>query len=627
MKAEPILLVGKVIQPEGTLFRIPVYQRNYSWDEEQCKTLLDDIDRILTSGKSKTHFLGTMVYVESDENSYLLDNEYIVIDGQQRLTTIMIFLKALQDCAKNFNDDHDIAGTIDGLLYNTGYETSKYFRIKLKAPGSDYEKFTDLLQDKHDKLKDSDRILKNYQICIKRINQCLNSGFEPKKILWAVKQLEVVKIVMDKNDNQHAIFESLNSTGLNLSQADLIRNFLLMNESPAEQEKLFEYWQVIERNLKNGSSYEEINNFFADYLIFITNSTQGVYKKNLYRSFVDLFNDKNLTRQETLSELKKFSSIYRAFISKDSDKKYPPDVMKYLDDLRTLKQTTCYPFLLHVFDDYENNIIDTNTLSKVVRFIFSYILRRRVCEIESSGLNKLFASLYSRIFKVADKNTKYYEAVNKFMSTQLSKDAMPNDSEFENALLNSNMYSKPLCKFLLMSIENGLSKEKITLQGEKLTIEHIMPQTLTREWQRIFSPEEHAKYLHTLGNLTITGYNSELSNKSFAEKIDMITSADNPTKATKLNFDVINKYTWTINEIQARAERLAKIVIDLFSAEKINDPDIRFDDLTKITLDDFSTVTYKILYSFVFDGEEYKQDTFAIMLVDVVKILDELKPN
>ena len=553
---------------------------------------------------------------------------YIVIDGQQRLTTIMIFLKALQDCAKNFNDDHDIAGTIDGLLYNTGHETSKYFRIKLKSPGLDYEKFTDLLQDKRDKLKESDRILKNYQICIKRITQWINSGFIPKKILWAVKQLEVVKIVMDKNDNQHAIFESLNSTGLNLSQADLIRNFLLMNESPAEQEKLFEYWQVIERNLKADESNEDINNFFMHYITFISGpAAREINKKILYRRFVELFDEKNLTRSVILAELKHLSGIYSAFVNKDSKKKYPADVMKYLDNLRTLNQTTCYPFLLHVFDDYENDIIDSNTLSKVVRFIFCYIFRRRVCEIESRGLNKLFASLYSRIFKVADKNTKYYEAVNKFMSTQLSKDAMPTDSEFENALLNGNMYSKPFCKFLLMSIENGFSKERIILQGEKLTIEHIMPQNLTPEWRRIFSPEDHAKYLHTLGNLTITGYNSELSNKSFAEKVKLITSSDNPTKAVKLNLDVINKDLWTINEIQSRAERLAKIVIDLFSAEKINDPDIKFNHLTKITLEDFSTVTYKVLDSFVFDGEEYKQDTFALMLVDVVKILDKLKPG
>ena len=626
MKAEATLFVGKIINPEGTLFRIPVYQRNYSWDEEQCKILLDDIEKILKSGKAnKGHFLGTMVYIESDENDYQLNNEYIVIDGQQRLTTIMIFLKALQDCIKNYNDENNISDKINDILYNK--HSGEHFRIKLHSPSSDYEKFTSLLEDKHDKLDESDRIFKNYKVCLNRVNQWLEEGFAADKILWAVKQIEVVKIEMDNNDDQQAIFESLNSTGLNLSNADLIRNFLLMKESPSKQKILFDNWQVIERNLKADESDEDINNFFAHYITFTDGtSAREINKKILYRRFVDLFDEKNLTRSDILAELKKLSGIYSAFVNKDSKKKYPSDVMKYLENLRTLKQTTCYPFLLHVFDDYENNIIDSKTLSKTVKFILCYIVRRLVCKIPSNSLRGFFAGLYSRTFRIQENKQKYYEAINKFISTQFSNDVMPSDEKFRDSLLNQDIYGKssPLCRFILEEIENGSSKEVIVFD-KKLSIEHIMPQNLSPEWRRAVSNEDHEKFLHTLGNLTITGYNSELGNRSFTEKKALIDSKK--SKAVILNSDVLNKESWTVEEIKARAGRLAKIVMKLFKTEKINDPDLKFDYLAKITLDDASMATGQYLDSFVFDGNEYKQNTFAYMLVDVVKLLDEQKPG
>ncbi|MBQ7576819.1 MAG: DUF262 domain-containing protein [Synergistaceae bacterium] len=622
MEAHENGLVTGIINRNKILLRIPVYQRNYSWNEEQCKMLLDDIEKIMTS--EREHFFGTMVYVNlnSSERSENIDTEYIIIDGQQRITTIMLLLKALYDSGKE-NGDESICYEINDMLFN---RYCPNYRIKLLSSNSDFEQFEALLDDKHEIINESGRIFKNYQICLARVQEWLNSNYFPSKILAAVKKLKVVAIEMGRDDDQQAIFESLNSTGLNLSNADLIRNFLLMKESPGNQKILFNNWQVIEHNLNADESDEDINNFFMHYITFISGSAaKEINKKILYRRFVDLFDEKNLTRFGILAELKNLSGIYSAFVNKDSKKKYPADVMKCLDDLRFLKQTTCYPFLLHVFDDYEKKIIDAETLSKTVKFIFSYILRRLVCKIPSNSLRGFFAALYSRAFKIQGNKQKYYESINKFISIQSSNDAMPSDEKFRDSLLNQDLYSRSsnaLCKFILREIENGGSKE--VLNFDDMTIEHIMPQNLSPEWRRVISSEDHDKFLHTLGNLTITGYNSELSNKSFAEKIKLLTSEDNPTKAVKLNSDVTNKSSWTVNEIKSRAERLAKIVMQLFKTEKINDPDIKFDYLTKITLDDDSSMaTKQNLYSFVFDGEEYKQNTFAYMLVDVVKLLDE----
>ena len=596
MEAHEKGLVINIISNNKTLLRIPVYQRNYSWNEEQCKILLDDVEKIMTSGRE--HFFGTMVYVnlDSSERSENLDSEYIIIDGQQRITTIIILLKALYDSAKERGDEN-ICYDINDILYNR-YCPDDY-RIKLKSSNSDFAQFEALLNNNREFLNESGRIFQNYNICLSRVQEWLNNNYFFTKILAAIKKLKVVAIEMNKDDDQQAIFESLNSTGLNLSNADLIRNFLLMKESPSRQKILFDNWQVIERNLKADESDEDINNFFMHYITFISGSVKEINKKILYRRFVDLFDDRNLTRSEIISELKHLSGIYSAFVNKDSKKKYPAEIMKYLDDLRFLNQSTCYPFLLHVFNDYENGIIDSKTLAKTVKFILCYIVRRLICKVSSGSLRGFFAGLYSRVFKIPDNKRKYYESINKFISIQISNDALPSDERLKDYLLNQDIYGKnnALCKFILREIENGGTKECLVF--DDLTIEHIMPQKLTPEWRRIFSPEEHTKYLHTLGNLTITGHNPELSNKSFLEKVRLIQEK---AKAKILNSDVINKSTWTAEDIKSRAERLAKIVINLFSAEKINDPDIKFDDLTKITLDDFSTVTYKVLDSFVFDG-------------------------
>lgn len=615
MKADTLHLLGDLIGSNKVLFRIPVYQRNYDWSESNCIRLLDDVKTIIDTGEK--HFLGTIVYMSNDGNDFVL-HDYIVIDGQQRLTTTMILLKALFDGAKKCGDSVVIEDIKD---YLQNRNCTEDYKIKLKPINSDNIQFLALLDDKYEELNKDGHIWKNYEKCKKYIDKWIDSGIKPSQILRALEKLEIVGISLKQGeDDPQIIFESINSTGLELSNSDLIRNFLLMSDD--NQEKLYsDYWLPIENNLKKNTDYTDLNMFFMQYIIFETKNP--VNERKLYEQFVKLFKDKRFTHETCLSELKYYSEIYKAFVDPSSTR-YSSKIMKNLRSLKLLKQTTCYPFLLRVFDDYEKEVIDEDTLEKTVRFILSYLIRRTVCGVPSNSLRGLFTYLYSRVFKVSDNKKKYYESINKFLATIASRDVTPNDKEFKNALLTSNLYGNlALCRFIMMDIENGDSKE--VLKADNLTIEHIMPQTLTMEWRKSISDDEHEQYLHTLGNLSVTGYNSELSNKSFAEKKQIIKEN---SKAVVLNSDVWDKDVWTVDCIKNRGKRLSSIIMDRYQIEKINDDSIEFEYLSKVSLfDDPKLVTKRKLVSFYFDGETYRQTVYASMLLDVIKLCDDKKPG
>lgn len=558
MKADSLGLVADIIKPSENFLQIPIYQRNYNWNDTQCTRLLDDIAEII--GSNQEIFLGFIVLAK------ISDNEFIIIDGQQRIRTIKILLTALQDSAK--------------IIINNSLENEN---ITLEQ---------------------------NYKICLDRINKWLESGIDRDKIFQALNQIRVIKIELDEGENQQQIFESLNSTGLSLSQVDLIRNFLLMHESSDNQEKISNIWQNIARSLE---TQENLNIFFGHCITFITSSEVKISGENLYSRFVKVFESKNLSRLDFIIELEHLSGIYSAFINSDSCSKYPIEVKKFLDNLRTLKQINAYPFLLHVLEDYQENIIDSGTLAKVLRLIFCYVLRCVICKLPEK---KLF-NLYMRAFKSENKSN-YYESIYKSL-------VIPDDIDFMSSLISNNLYSDTnLCKFLLIEIENGDSNE--ILSTENLTIEHIMPQSLTQEWQNIISPEEHKLLLHTLGNLTLTGYNAELANKNFPDKKIIFSRS----KTVILNSDIINRDTWTAKEIISRGRRLAKILVKRFTPDTISEPVKPVnapEKLMKVSLNNAAgKVSEKNLDSFIFDDNTYKQNDYKLMLLDVVKLLDKENP-
>lgn len=612
MDAHKLWMLRDFIGTNKVLFRIPVYQRNYDWSESNCNRLLDDIYGIMQSGDK--HFLGTIVFMAAKSGGFALQ-EYIIIDGQQRLTTLMLILKALSVVAESVGDDcyHEIE---EQYLHNKYCDEE--FKVKLKPIKSDNNQFLLLLEDKIDEMDEDTHIYHNFMLCKERFERWAEKGINPSQVLDALTKLEIVEIVLTKGeDDPQVIFESINSTGLELSNADLIRNYLLMNAD--DQEKLYEnYWLYIEKTLRNKMDYSNLDAFFMQYIVYKT--SKPVNSRQLYNSFVKLFKDSGYSQESILKELRYYAEIFGAFVY-GSDK-YSDRINKLLYRLRVLNQTTCYPFLLHVFDDYHQGVITEETIEKILQFILAYLLRRMVCGVPSNTLRGLFTYLYNRIFKVASNKQKYYETLNKFLFTVSSKDVIPSAAEFERALQKANIYgNNALCRFLLLDIENGDGKE--ILQAENLTIEHIMPQTLSADWSHI-RPEEHEEYLHTLGNLSVTGYNSELSNKSFAEKQDIIREN---SKAVILNSDVLDKESWNVADIQARAKRLAGIVLTRYKIDRVLDDSIEFEYIETLTLDNYDEVTGKKLVSFKLFGETYRQNKYALMLLDVIKLLDKKIPG
>ncbi|MFI3329601.1 MAG: DUF262 domain-containing protein [bacterium] len=624
MKANKLWMLKDFLNTNKVLFKIPVYQRNYDWSESNCNRLLLDIKNVIETNNK--HFIGAVVYMSDDTNSVSL-NEYIIIDGQQRITTMMLVLKALCDVSldlinelnlkddkieediKLLNETDVVYGDIDeDYLHNK--RCDEKFKIKLKPIKTDNEQFDLLLKNKYEQLNKESHIYLNYNFCKEKFILWIKQGITPKQIYNALEKLEVVEIVLQKGeDDPQVIFESINSTGLDLTNSDLIRNFLLMNEE--DQDRLFEdYWCNIERNLKRSHSYNDMDNFFNNYVIYKTSSPTNL--RQLYNKFVDL--SKEISNEEILKELNQLSKYYKLFIYGCDT--YSKKINSSLTKLRLLNQTTCYPFLLHLFNDFNNNVITEEEVNKVLEFLVSYLLRRIVCGVPSNSLRGLFIYLYCRVFKVKENKKHYSDTIITYFMNTVSKDSIPNDSEFKSSLINSNIYqNSALCKFLLCDIENGDSKE--VLDFSNLTIEHIMPQTLSIDWSHIDN-EYHTNYLHTLGNLSITGYNSELSNKKFSEKKEIIIAN---SKANVLNSDVINQEVWNEESINNRANRLSKIILDRYNINYVDNNKISFEYTKEILFSEEVEVTGKKLVSFKFYDQIYKQNKFSLMLVDAFKIL------
>ena len=612
MKADTAWMLSDFIGTKKVQFQIPVYQRNYDWSESNCNRLLDDIKNIIDTGQK--HFVGTIVFMSAEDTGFSL-KRYTVIDGQQRLTTMMLILKALCNLSED-KDQECYDEIMDDYLHNQ--HCDEEFKVKLKPIKGDNDQFLALLQNRAEEINKEGHIWLNYQQCKQRMEDWVKSGISYHKILTALEKLQIVYIELTKGqDDPQIIFESINSTGLDLTNADLIRNFLLMDAE--KQEELFEiYWQKIEKLLKPGTDYSNMNQFFVNYLVYKTGSP--VTEERLYENFVKLFKANKFTSESCLKELTHYAEIFQALVYDTA--KYSTKIREDLENLRTLKQTTLYPFLLHVFDDYHQKVIDEVALEQIVGLLFKYLLRRMVCGVPSNSLRGFFTYLYSRVFKVKENKQKYYSAINKFIYTRTNKDAMPTDNEFRNALMHNNLYRNlPLCKFLLVAVENGAGKE--TLNVANLTIEHIMPQKLNMDWKHI-TQEQHEEYVNVLGNLSLTGINSEMSNKSFEDKKALLKEY---SKAINLNKDVWDEDLWDIERIEKRTARLADNIVSKYQIERITDDAINFEYITVLGVQDADKVTGRKLVSYTFRGEVNLQDTYILMLQEILRILMKENPE
>lgn len=607
MRADSVWLVKDMIEKSKRQFIIPVYQRNYDWSISNCKKLFEDI--IDANKKNRKHFTGTIVYIRGSHSSKF--NEDIIIDGQQRITTILILLKALLDKAESM-DEFKLESEIPEYLFNK--DSEEEFKIKLKPVKSDSVSFSLLMKNQHSEMSSESNITKNYNYFVKAINSELTKGLSLNDILYGIKKLEVVEIILDvvKGDDPQTIFESINSTGLDLSIADLIRNYLLMNEK--KQEKLYEdYWLPIEKLLGKNS----LTNFFADYLIF--KSRENITQSNTYEKFKDYFAKNSFSNESMMIELKYYSNFYAVFIRENT--KYLLEINKILSDLRILDQSTIYPFLLPIFEDFDKGVIEDIELRKILSFFVNYSLRRLITGVPSNSLRGLYKTLYNRVFKEETKKNSYFESILNFFLRLNTKDRIPTDDEFKNALINNNLYQKKnVCKLILTAIENSNSNEIIEVKT--LTIEHILPQTINSLWRAELgenADEIWGKYVHTLGNLTITGYNSELGQKSFKEKKEII---ETNSKAKRLNEDILKSTQWSENDIVARGEKLAEKVLKIFPVDNVLSSDeLEVKNGTFYTLNDKDRLSNTKPISFTFMGDKFFVKSYKQMAKTLLESL------
>lgn len=601
-------IIYDIIEQNRRQYSIPVYQRNYDWTKTQCEKLLNDIIDCVRTGEP--HFVGSIVNARVPSNNKIF--RYVIVDGQQRLTTIFLLLKALYDCAESELDKEQISN----WMFNTDkfgeLDLTDETKLKLKPIKSDNVQLNLLMKSSFEEMDKASNIYRNYEFLKARVENLLKNEFTVREICNGIEQLICAIIELEACDKPQEVFESINSTGQPLSIADLIRNFVLMTDET--QDYLYEnYWVKIEGKITK----ELMPNFLIDYLNF---KQDGFVKESdAYDSFKSLFKGKSYSNETMLKELLHYATIYSWFLN--GAETLSEGVNNCLNGFRQIKQTTIYVFLFNVFDDYLNGVIDEETLHKILKFFLNYSIRRLLCNVGSNSLRALYKYLYSRVFSKTQNLDDYYDAILSYFYQLSSKDALIKDEDLKNGLLKSDLYHKnAICKYVLYKLENFNSKEIVDVKN--LTIEHIMPQNeyLNKPWKEMLGEkwsEVHSTYLHTLGNLTLTGYNGELSDKSFSEKKELLLKAN--TKVVILNKDVLSVDIWNEAAILSRAKRLGGLVAEVFELE-VPSKTILFRDenLCTFTLDNVQNAVGLKPVSYTLEGEEVFVDDFKEMMESVL---------
>ncbi len=543
MKADAATLLGFFEENQNNQFFIPIYQRLYSWKKEQCKQLWDDIIKIGGNNKMNGHFIGSILYV-LDDNTH--SSPLLIIDGQQRLTTITLLLIALRN---HLSEEVEILEKFsrkkieNRYLINRDEDGDKKFRLILSE--SDKDTLLSLIdKNKRKPSEPSVKIVENFELFEKWISENTD---KLETIFKGLEKLMIVWIALEKGkDDPQLIFESMNSKGIELTQADLIRNYIIM-ETEVEKQKDFynQYWRAMEENFKQNETL--FNRFVRHYLTIKTGEIPNI--KKVYEAFKDYQQKEGVKIENLLKDLQKYCGYFcQIAFKKEADKE---DLNKALSFLVDLEMDVVYPLLLELYSDYSDGVLSKQDFIPIIYLTESYLCRRAVCGLGPSGLNKIFASFTKKINK-----DQYLESIEAhFLSLEKTTGKFPKDSEFRDSLITIDFYKLKKNKYFLERLENFDTKEPVDTQ--KCNIEHIMPQTLTPKWERDLGENFkaiHEKYLHTIGNLTLTGYNSEYSNNSFQEKRDM----ENGFKQSslKLNQSLKDLEVFGEKEIKERANNL-----------------------------------------------------------------------
>lgn len=604
-------------------FCIPLYQRNYDWKLENCRQLFSDL-LMVHQRKSKSHFFGSIVSSLSD------DEIRMIIDGQQRITTVSLILIAMINAAKAGALVYDKESQIK--LIRNAYLVNEYRdderKVKLKPIKNDMAAFDALIyKDPEDYIQDSN-VTRNYRFFYERIKEC---GLKLEELLEAVKKLEIINVRLERDDDPQLIFESLNSTGLDLSEADKIRNYLLMSLGANEQEQAYNaYWNKIEIDTEYKPTM-----FIRDYL---TIKTKKIVKiENLYFEFKQYGENSGMNRTELMADMLRYATIYSKVVSANVDDHV---LAKLLTQLSYIDSQVHMPFILSFLLYSDEKGMASSDVHRVFKTLECYWARRIICNLPANALSKVFSTLHTDILKHInefDKRgepfTSSYPEVMKYVLLKKQGTAeLPNDKKVTEEMAVRNVYKMPIAYryFIFERMNNGLSKEYIDIVGGMkdgtITIEHIMPQALSQQWKADLGEnyqDIYDKYLHTFANLTLSAYNQSYSNAPYSDKWKGMTDREgNPMVGFKdsiysLSADLKNCERWTETELQARQISLSNrfktiwpMPVSLFVPLERPVDNVGFND-------DEVELTGRQLSAFTYHGQRQAVVSWKAMLIDL----------
>ena len=598
------IMLNDLLTLNNTKFTIPVYQRPYSWNKEQCKKFVADIETVIIKEESN-HFLGTIIYISNDIISTATETkEYMIIDGQQRITTAILFVKAIYDLM--------IDGKDKELIFENTLVIDRFDKeLKLKPIGKNFIALRYLIENNDIEIsKSKSKIVDNYNE-IKNILRSSNN-LTIQQFLEGFKKLSIVEIQLErKKDNPQIIFESINATGLDLTESDLIRNFILMDKELKEQEYLYKtYWSKIEDNVLNIN----ISHFIKDYLTVKLNRIPK--EKDVFKEFKFFAKKIDLALEELLKDLLDYSNYYKLIIFKDeSNLKIEKKVLK---NIRYLGYTVVYPVILELYNEYYKKLFSQIDFINILKTLESFLVRRFIADRKSSETNRFFATLLRNTKNISSFK---YESYNRFMGYLLIP-YFPDDTEIKENLLSKDIYTRKtkFVKYFLGKLENQGNEETFL---DNLQIEHLMPQKLTPRWRQELGVNYkliHSQYLHTIGNLTLTGYNRKYSNKSFLEKKELMTK----NSSLNLNRFILNNTKWTDIEILERCDILINQSIGLWKYPEVNVNINTEKNKNQFTFSDNIDAVNKKPKYFIFIGEKINVNSWREFFIEFLIICNNL---
>lgn len=615
--------VDRFLASSETAFAIPVYQRNYDWTRVQCQQLFNDILSVGADDSLSGHFIGSIVYVHDDVYTVSGLRELTIIDGQQRLTTLTLIFIALYRHAIAAGREQQAQRIYKTFLINEFAEDAE--KLKLKPTDNNKVALAQIMDPKEAvKVSGYSRLVENFRFFESRIDE---ANFEI--VQKGLTKLIFVDIALERGkDNPQRIFESLNSTGLELSQADLIRNYILMGLPRKEQERVFrKFWEPIEANARNlDVNDSRVSDFIRD---FLTLKQKDIPNKGaVYEKFKERYPFPNSPElMEALEELRELSNVYARLLNPQLEK--DTVISRELNYIRTLEINVAYPFLMPVYRDFVAGAISRDEFASVLRLVQSYVWRRFILSLPTNALNKIFMSLYDRV-----EHGDYLASIERSLMQRSGTQRFPRDAEVLAMLKDKDMYSTKsrTRTYFFDRLENHNNREPVDVTMPGITVEHIFPQNPEPGWRSALAPDEYAllgeKYLNTVGNLTLSGNNGRLGNKTFLDKRDMNESGGEQGYRFSrlwLNRDLQGLERWGVEQVEARADRIAQRFLEVWPAPSVGVA--AGADTDEVNIFDAEEPRHKRLEYAVFFGSRLEVTQVARLYAEVFEQLLVLQPE